>query len=167
MGFPMLAPIFPIAIPVITMGFVMVMFGSILIKLVTWLPKLLKLILSIADPEVFFRDLIYGVFTGLTMIISSVVDIISGILISIFNKLGFTDDFLGLRPKKGKKTCPKSVKCVRPTFFKYIILVICPPLYILMAKGLKAWIYILIDIVLTLAFYFPGLIYATLITQIC
>ena len=41
--------------------------------------------------------------------------------------------------------------------------ILCPPIGVFMDMGLSGWFYILICILLTLLFYFPGLIYALLI----
>ena len=41
--------------------------------------------------------------------------------------------------------------------------ILCPPIGVFMDMGLSGWFYILICIILTLLFYFPGLIYALLI----
>ena len=40
---------------------------------------------------------------------------------------------------------------------------LCPPIGVFMDVGLTGWVYILISILLTLLFYFPGLIYALLV----
>ena len=40
---------------------------------------------------------------------------------------------------------------------------LCPPIGVFMDVGLTGWVYILICILLTLLFYFPGLIYALLV----
>ena len=92
--------------------------------------------------------------------------------LKIVEKFGFSDDFFGLKTNKNKDNQLEEdhlheIKCVKPTFIKYIILVICPPLYVCMNKGLNGYIYIIIDIILTMLFYFPGLLYAILICNIC
>ena len=58
--------------------------------------------------------------------------------------------------------------CAKTTYLEYAAMIICPPMFVAMRKGAKGWIYIIIDTVLTLFFYFPGLIYAILVTnRIC
>ena len=153
----------PVVAPMIMMGIAIALFGVVLITILEWIPKILKIALSIFDPEVFLRDLIFALFSAVTMILSSVLGTIKEILITIVNKLGFSDDIFGLKPKKGKKSCRKGVKCIRPTLFRLIVLVICPPLAVFLQKGLSAWINIIFCIALTLMFYVPGLIYASLL----
>jgi uncharacterized membrane protein YqaE (UPF0057 family) len=172
MAFASLAPIMPIIPPIIIIGIVVIIFGDILYEVVINFPKILKLIMSLTDPEIFMRDLTYGIFTGIQLVIWSFMDVIKGILLKIASKIGITDDFFGLKVKN--KNTEEDVhnklnqfKCVKPTFIKYIILVICPPLYVFMNKGINGWMYIIIDIILTMLFYFPGLLYALLICNIC
>ena len=59
------------------------------------------------------------------------------------------------------------VVCAKTTFFRYVVLVLCPPLYVAMFKGFKGWHYVVIDIILTLLFYFPGLFYAYIVCVTC
>ena len=104
------------------------------------------------------------------MVIWSTMDLFKGILLKIVDKLGFSDDFFGLKTDNREEELEENlqeIKCVKPTFIKYIILVICPPLYVLMSKGINGYIYIIIDIILTMLFYFPGLLYALLICKTC
>ena len=172
MAFASLLPIMPIIPPIIIIGIVVIIFGDILYELVINFPKILKLFKSFTDPEIFMRDLTYGIFTGIQLVIWSSMDLIKSILLKIVEKFGFSDDFFGLKTNKNKDNQLEEdhlheIKCVKPTFIKYIILVICPPLYVCMNKGLNGYIYIIIDIILTMLFYFPGLLYAILICNIC
>ena len=150
--------------PMIMMGIVMITTRDLFFKLIAMVPTVLKIAMSIADPEVFIRDIIYGLFTALRLLMSSIFGIITGIGIGILNKVGLTDDFFGLKKNKNKKCLKYNVKCVKPTFLKIIILIVCPPLYVFLKKGISGWIYIIFDIILTLFFYFPGLIYAVLLS---
>ena len=172
MALASLAPILPIIPPIIIIGIVIIIFGDIIYEIITNFPKLLKLFKSLTDPEMFMRDLTYGIFTGVQLAIWSFMDVIKGVLLTVANKLGFTDDFFGLGVKNNKAEDNvykelNQLKCVKPTYIKYIILVICPPLYVFMNKGFNGWTYLVIDIILTMLFYFPGLLYALLICNIC
>ena len=163
-----LAPIIP---PIIAIGLLFVVFGDILITLVRSFPDLIKMFKNLTDPELFMRDLTHGIFTGVQLIIGSSMDLFKGILLKIADKLGFSDDFFGLKTDKKREDQLDQdldkIQCIKPTFMKYIILVICPPLYVFMNKGFNGWMYIIIDFLLTLVFYFPGLLYAILICNIC
>ena len=156
--------------PVIIIGLVAITLGDLLWTLVTSFPGILQLFKNFTDPEIFMRDLTYGIFTGIQMVIWSTMDLFKGILLKIVDKLGFSDDFFGLKTDNREEELEENlqeIKCVKPTFIKYIILVICPPLYVLMTKGINGYIYIIIDIILTMLFYFPGLLYALLICKTC
>jgi len=62
---------------------------------------------------------------------------------------------------------PNEMVCAKTTLFRYVILVLCPPLYVGIYKGFKGWHYVIIDIILTLLFYFPGVLYAYIICVQC
>ena len=157
--------------PVIIIGLVAITLGDLLWKIVTSFPDILQLLKNLTDPEIFMRDITYGIFTGIQMIIMSSMDLFKGILLKIADKLGFSDDFFGLKTDKNRgdqlEQNLQKIQCVKPTFIKYIILVICPPLYVFMVKGLNGWMYIILDIIFTMFFYFPGLLYALLICKTC
>jgi uncharacterized membrane protein YqaE (UPF0057 family) len=157
--------------PVIIIGLVAITLGDLLWKIVTSFPDILQLLKNLTDPEIFMRDITYGIFTGIQMIIMSSMDLFKGILLKIADKLGFSDDFFGLKTDKNRgdqlEQNLQKIQCVKPTFIKYIILVICPPLYVFMVKGLNGWMYIILDIIFTMLFYFPGLLYALLICKTC
>ena len=171
MAFASLLPIMPIIPPIIIIGIVVIIFGEILYEIVINFPKLLDLLKTLTDPEIFMRDLTYGIFTGIQLVILSCMDLIKGLLITIASKIGFTDDFFGLKTDETRdeelEQELQKIQCIKPTFIKYIILVICPPLYVFMNKGITGWMYIIIDIILTMLFYFPGLLYALLICNKC
>ena len=170
----MLIPLVPMIIPMIAIGVAIALFGEIILNLVTMLPKFLKLLLSIFTPEVFIRDLIFGIMTSVLMIISVIGDVLTGIIETIFNTVfgQSTGGFFGQGPQKDPKTGrmynPKKKVCKQPpSILKYVILILCPPFYIFLNKGLSGWIYILIDLLLTAFFYFPGLIYAVILCPFC
>jgi uncharacterized membrane protein YqaE (UPF0057 family) len=170
----MLMPLIPMVIPMIGIGIAIALFGEILITLITLLPKLFKLAMSIFTPGIFIRDLIFGIFTGIFMVLAVVGDFIKAIIETIFNTIfgqsngGFFGHGNQKDPRTGKLTNPKNRICKRPpSIIHYIVLILCPPFYIFLKKGLSGWIYILIDILLTGLFYFPGLIYALIICPFC
>ena len=100
-------------------------------------------------------------------------NIITGIIETIFNTVfgQSTGGFFGQSPQKdpetGKVYNPekKLVKDLRSHSCNFQLL--CPPFYVFLKKGLSGWIYILIDLLLTAFFYFPGLIYAVITCPIC
>ena len=157
--------------PVIIIGLVAITLGDVLWTIVTSFPDILQLFKNLTDPELFMRDITYGIFTGIQMVIWSSIDSIKKLLLAIMKKKGFTDDFFGLKTDETRgeelEQDLQNIRCIKPTFLKYIILVICPPLYVFMVKGLNGWMYIILDIIFTMFFYFPGLLYALLICKTC
>jgi len=160
------ATLIPIVPPLILVGVALGLFGEILIKIILQFPELLKFIVKLADPELFLRDVVFGIFSGIQLVFMTIKDLIEGILKKIFGKMGIDDDFLGTG-KNSKYYDPNTVKCVKTSYLKYVILIVCPPLFVFMHKGIGGWMYILLDIALTFMFYFPGLIYAILICKMC
>ena len=170
----MLIPLIPMIIPMIVVGVVLGLFGEVLFMLLKFVPKFLRLALKIFNPELFIRDLLFGIFTGLYMIVDVFVDAIKGIIETTFNTIfgqkngGIFGQGKQKDPKTGKYFSPKDKICKRPpSIINYIILILCPPFYMFMKKGLNGWFYVLIDILLTITFYFPGLIYAIILCPIC
>ena len=160
--------------PLVMIGAAMLLFGDFLIFLLTNIPKLFELALKIFTPEVFIRELVFGIFTSITMVLKSAADMIIGIIETIFNTVfgqsvgGFFGQGDQKDPKTGKVTKPKGRVCKRPPkIFHYVILILCPPMYVFLKKGLSGWIYILITLLLTCFFYFPGLIYALILCPFC
>ena len=53
--------------------------------------------------------------------------------------------------------------CFNYSWFRYVILALCPPAGVFMAYGFKGWLQILLCCVATLFYYFPGLAYALIV----
>lgn len=164
----------PAIAPMVMIGIAMIFFGEFLIFILSAVPKLFKLAMKIFTPEVFLRELIFGIFKGIFMVVEIMGSILTGIVETIINTVfgqsngGFFGHGNQKDPKTGKLSRPKNRICKRPpNIFYYIILILCPPFYIFLKKGLSGWIYILIDILLTSFFYFPGLIYALILCPFC
>ena len=164
----------PALAPLIMIGTSLILFGELIIFLIKEVPNLLKLALKIFNPELFIRDLLFAIFKSIYMILDTIGDIVTGIIEKIFNTIfgqengGFFGQGKQKDPKTGKYFSPKNKVCKKPpSIIKYIILILCPPFYVFLNKGLNGWFYILIDILLTMSFYFPGLIYAVITCPIC
>ena len=170
----MLMPLIPMILPMVAVGVAIALFGEILIKLLVMLPEFFKLLTKIFTPEIFIKDLVFGFFTAITMVLAVIGDMIVNIIETIFNAVfgqsvgGFFGQGDQRDPKTGKVTRPKGRVCRHPPkIFHYIILILCPPMYVFLKKGLSGWIYILITLLLTFFFYFPGLIYALILCPFC
>ena len=160
--------------PIFMIGATMILFGEFLVFILSLIPKLLKLAMKIFNPEAFIKDLLFGIFKAIYMILDIIGDLVKGIIETIFNTIfgqsngGFFGQEKQKDPKTGKYHKPKDRVCKRPpSIFYYIILILCPPFYVFLKKGLSGWIYILITTALTMLFYFPGLIYAVITCPFC
>ncbi len=55
--------------------------------------------------------------------------------------------------------------CFGKSWWRHLVLILCPPASIFMATGLKGWLQILICCAATLFYYFPGLAYAIIVVN--
>ena len=129
---------------------------------------------NIFNPYNLINDIIIGITLGIKVVIKGILDMISpssffGNKKTEYNRNNDTGSGLfGMRRpydnKKNKLTNnTKDRVCVKPTIFRLIMMVLCPPLSIFLHMGLKGWLHTIICTVLTIyGYYFPGLIYAIL-----
>ncbi len=126
---------------------VMVDFFVSLIKMV---PKLLTVFFYILDPVGLLNDLMFGMTEGVTLVFESILDIIFGSMRKV-KKRGSNDSTTGDK------------KCISGSVVDTIILVLCPPLYVVLKEGfIKGFFPTVICFVLTYLYYLPGLVYAML-----
>ena len=130
---------------------------ELVIELVLLLPKIIELIINIFSPDKLINDVIYGVNMGIRTMIT-------GLLGDTFSKI----------PKNKKKKNdgkggifgveePNKTVCVSPNFINLLILILCPPLALLMHKGIKYWYLIILCGLMTYyLYYIPGFIFAAL-----
>jgi len=154
----LLEPIFkPIIEPFKSMVVAIVGIADLIIEIITLLPKLLELITNIFEPDKLINDIIYGVTVGFTTMITALINNITNVF-SEQNKTT-TSNTDSIYSDNVRKTC------IKPTLINLIILVLCPPLAILISKGLRGFLLIVICAILTYyMYYFPGLLFAALYT---
>ena len=124
---------------------------KVLVKLISAVPKLLSLFMIFTNPSKVLKDTIHGITIGIKMILSAIID---GIFGNITKK--FKPYVIGNDADKSKE------ECISPSYLEIMLLILCPPLAILVRKGLKAFLTILITAALTYTYYFPGVIFASL-----
>ena len=103
------------------------------------------------NPGKVLKDTIHGITIGIKMILSTILDVIFG---NMTNK--FKPFIIGNNKDESKE------ECISPSYLEILLLVLCPPLAVLVRKGLKAFLTILITAALTYTYYFPGVIFASL-----
>jgi uncharacterized membrane protein YqaE (UPF0057 family) len=128
---------------------------KIVTKIVT---KLVEFFFIILEPTKLLKDIFYGITVGLKTIIYAILDIFFGKLTLLFNI--HTDNSTS---NNGKLKSSKSAVCAKPNLLTFILLVLCPPLAVFTQQGLKGLFHVIITSFLTCIYYFPGLIYASLI----
>ena len=140
---------------------------SIVIILITWIPEILKLTLEILNPVKLVNDGINGVVLSAKILFKNIENSISNVTSSKYDKC--KDNGSGLfglkrtRDATGKITGNNGKKCVPPTMFRLILMILCPPLALFLKVGIKGWFQVLISIFLTVfCFYFPGLLYVVM-----
>jgi len=147
----------PIISPIIAIGKGFVALGEGALSLLEIFLELMKLIPNIFHPDKLINDIIYGVTTGFTTMITALINNITNVF-SDQNKTS-TSNTDGIYSDNVPKTC------IKPTIINLIILVLCPPLAILISKGIQGLLLILICSILTYyMYYFPGLLFAALHT---
>ena len=137
---------------------------KLIIMIAQLIPKILEIAFSILDPFNFIKDLIYGIVVGIEKLLSGLVDILFGKMVSAGGNIpGFSGMF-----KQGVLGSNKSKNsyCIKPSFFNLILMVLCPPFAVFKKYGiLRGWIWIIICTILTYyCYYFPGLLFASLHT---
>lgn len=112
-------------------------------------------------------SIVWLILPVINLLIDSIYDF--GAIVLYFFRKVFNEVYKLMVPKAlsllGETTGVRSGKkhCLKYDWFRYFILVLCPPAGVFMALGLKGWFQILICCVASLFFYFPGLAYAIIV----
>jgi len=149
-----LFPIRPLISPILKLEEAMFKMSELMITILMMVPKLLSLFTIFTDPGKVIKDTIFGITTGFKLIIETIFDsTIGGIHKTSKNYLGK----IGYEEPHEEKE-----ECLTPRLIEVLLLVLCPPLAILVRKGISSIIIILVAFALTYMYYIPGLIYASL-----
>ncbi len=135
--------------------------------------------LDFINPIYILADISRGIISVLRVIILAILDFLSGILRKLVNMLfepivsnfwGYSPSESEIDPKDKSETvkCAKGKKCFQQpdTYIAFPVIistVVLPPMGLFMELGLKGWMNIMLCAILTLFYYFPGLIYALII----
>ena len=151
-----LSPLEPIVGPVLALvnGFIQI--GYFLVEILKLLPRALEIFNYIIDPMKVIKDIIYGLTTGLMLVIEGLFDSVLG---DVRKAMGGSYD---PGSNDGDYTGENGV-CLSKTFMGTLLMVLCPPLYIILNLGIiKGFFPTLLCSILTYFYYVPGLIYASL-----
>ena len=151
-----LSPLNAIFKPIVDIGIAIVKLAMFIIELIKMLPKLLSLFMIFTDPGKVIKDIFFGLFTGVYMVLEATLDMVFGDMRRAFG--GEVDQ----GGNEGTMGDGANAKCIPPSMVKLLLLVLCPPLALMLEVGLGGLLYVIICCLLTYFFYFPGLIYASL-----
>ena len=129
---------------------------NFIVKIILFVPRMLEIFNYIINPMKLIKDIISGIVNGLLMLIETMFDVILG---DIRKAMGGSYD---PGSNDGDYSGEKGV-CLSKTFMATILMVLCPPLYVLLNMGIiNGFIPTLLTCILTYFYYVPGLIYASL-----
>jgi uncharacterized membrane protein YqaE (UPF0057 family) len=151
-----LEPLNPIFQPVVDIGVFFVKLVTLILELLKMAPKLLSLLTILTDPVKVIKDIVFGISTGIYMIFDAVIDMLFG---DIRKAMGISTE---QGSNDGEQNSSKQKKCIPPSVTKLLLLILCPPLALLLERGIHSILYVFICCILTYFYYFPGLIYASL-----
>ena len=139
---------------IISLGQLAIKLPVFIFNIMKIMPKLLNLFAIFTDPGKVIKDIFFGLFTGIYMVLEATLDMIFG---DMYRAMGGEVDEGG-----NSGSMDEGSKCIPTSMVKLILLVLCPPLAVMLEVGLAGLLYVLICCFLTYFFYFPGLIYGSL-----
>jgi uncharacterized membrane protein YqaE (UPF0057 family) len=159
---------------IVTIAEVCVSIVELLIELLNIIFKMIELIPVMFNPVKIMNDIIAGITMAIKLVFRSFSD-----LFSMGKKPGEPckdngEGLCGYRKVRGgngqiqvskeKENAEKQgKKCVSPSLFRLITMVVCPPLALFLHSGPRAWFHIILAALLSVyCFYFPGLIYVAM-----
>jgi hypothetical protein len=131
--------------------------GTLVEDIIRVVVNILELAPVIFSPDKLLNDVIYGSITGLTSMITAILENLSNLFgESEPKKEDGTGGVFGIEDKK------KAV-CVKPTIINLIILIVCPPLALYINKGWRSMFMVIVCGLMTYyMYYFPGFLFAAL-----
>ena len=142
----LLLPITPILEPISRIAALFEKIFEFLMSIMLMFPKILDIFFYITDPRKLMNDLIFGVVKGFYMVIDAIMD-------TLFGDLRRS---MGNKQDKGSNNGSASLgneKCIPPSMVEILLLVLCPPLAIILKKGISGLFYVIICSILTYFYY--------------
>ena len=129
---------------------------KLLIILLAKIPEILSAVAQILSPSKLINDIITGVFLGINVLFKAILNSLN--IRNLFGEKKQNNGIFGVARNAS------NAKCLQPTIFRLILMILCPPLAIFMHRGISAFVNIIVSALLTIyGYYFPGLIYAMMI----
>ena len=154
-------------IPIIIACVIITLLFSDVLKI---LPLLIEAAFSLLDPIAFVKDLFFGIMMGIELLMKGIADIFIGKAQETGGKIpGFKNGLFpnGIFGASKETQKGDTVRCLKPTTLRLILMILCPPYAIFMKYGLlRGWFWIILCWILTYNFYyFPGLLFSALHTM--
>ena len=141
---------------IIKVGEAFIKLGKLLGMLIKFFFEIIPKATTILNPVNLLNDIVTGAFLGIQVLFNAIFDSLN--IRNLFGRKRQNDGIFGVSKNAS------NAKCVNPSLFRLIIMVLCPPLAVFMHRGISAIINIIITTLLTIyGYYFPGLIYAMMI----
>jgi uncharacterized membrane protein YqaE (UPF0057 family) len=158
-GFTLFDPIFD---PIFTIGKAFVSLLGLTERVVEIFITTINAAITIFSPDKFINDVLYGSTAGIKLIFSSFLGSINSDLVSDSSKKNTSGGSGPFGVNEESKAGGKAI-CIPPTLTNILFLIICPPLALLLHRGVKGTFQIFLCAGLTYKlYYFPGFIYAAL-----
>jgi uncharacterized membrane protein YqaE (UPF0057 family) len=158
---------------IVTIAEVCVSIVELLIELLNIILKMIELIPVMFNPVKIMNDIIAGITMAIKLVFRSFSDLFSmgkkpepckdnGEGLCGYRKVRGANG--QIQVSKEKENAEKQgKKCVSPSLFRLITMVVCPPLALFLHSGPRAWFHIILAALLSVyCFYFPGLIYVAM-----
>ena len=140
-------------------------FATLFPMLISGFTNIIPIMQEVMNPFKLINDCINGAVLSMKILLQTIID--------LFNNKSKYDKckdngtgFFGLKRTRdgtGRIIGNNGKKCVPPTMFRLILMILCPPLALFLKVGIKGWFQVLISIFLTgFCFYFPGLLYVVM-----
>ena len=147
---------------------------ELIVILLTYIPELLTNFLNVLNPINILNDTILGIFLSFQILIRNIGSVFRREKQNNNSCKDTGSGIFGYRREKNENgkivknnnSCKRNnSKCIKPSLFRIIIAVLCPPLAMFLHFGISGWFHVIISAILTVYFYyFPGLIYVLLHT---
>ena len=150
-------PLIALYIPPIAMLIAFIVyFGKVLVTIFSIIPPLLEMAVNLfLNPTKLANDIITGVIIGFTLFVEK--------LFGYINPAYYQDK---LKNSSENNIDTVETNCYSTSFMSILLLIVCPPFAVWQTYGVSGFKEVILCTLLTVyGYYFPGLIYALLITE--
>ncbi len=150
-------PLIALYVPPIAMIIAFIIyFWKILVSIFSIIPPMLEMAaLLLLNPTKLANEIITGTIVGITMIIEKVM--------GFFSPAKYGPDAKPITSESAMSRAEKN--CYSTSFMNLVLLIVCPPFAVFQALGFSFNEIFLCTLLTVYGYYFPGLLYAIIITN--